>query len=429
MSETPKPIPISKLKESALSGDMWIIVSKQENGKWKSYRVPLDEVKCKCDNTPESPEPEPKHEPDKYEDLPKNKRDVFHVMTVRGYFGDYQLKSGLSELDYDSYSVNNKDREDIAGYYESTNKSPYIGAVGTYPVIDVDEISLFAAPMRTHTGINTHGSLCNGLDVQRSDIARITGITDSDNMIKDWDSLIGGYYAWGHSEIRGIFFPRNFQIYDKREGADRKLLEGWDVIMTDQFLQVIGQAPQNGGDMFDNIRDFLFISKEEDIYNTNSYWNTGKNISGLNFYAAGDVQNSGSHTLRPCNVRAFGTCLAMTTKRVNGDQVYLTRFETSPQQLREIGSTRAFAHGGNLRYARTKTPEELGYKLVIDSQNDKILFTSPDDERLNIPVGCLRGVALRYANRKEKVITKSYTDIVAEAAHISALFSINADIH
>lgn len=425
MSETPKPIPISKLKESALSADMWIIVSRQEGTKWKSYRVPLSEVSCKCDNTPKPPEPTP--EPDKYEDLPKNLRDVFHVMSVRGYGADYQLKSGLSELDYDTYSIAHQDREGIAGYYESTNKSPYIGAVGTYPVIDIDEISVFAAPMRTHTGINTHGSLCNGLDVQRADITRITGVADSDNLIKDWDSLIGGYYAWGHSEIRGIFFPRDFAIYNKREGEDKQLLTGWDVIMTDQLMQIIGQAPQNGGNMLDNIRDFLFISPEEDIFNTGTYWNSGKNISGLRFYAAGDVQNSGSHTLRPCNVRAFGNGMTLATKRGDGDQVYLTRLEDSTQHLREIGSTRAFAHGGNLRYARTKTPEETGYKLIIE--DDSILMVDTSDERENIPVGCLRGVALRYANRAQRIITKSYTEIAAEAAQISALFSINADIH
>lgn len=80
-----------------------------------------------------------------------------------------------------------------------------------------------------------------------------------------------------------------------------------------------------------------------------------------------------------------------------------------------------------MRYARTKTAEELGYKLVID--NDSVLMVNATDTREDLPTGCIRGVAFRYANRKERVITRSYTAIAAEAEQISALFSINADVH
>ena len=427
MSEL-KPIKVTDLPDFEYSDDMYVLVSKKVGDVYVSGKLKLSSVACGCSKEPEPPTPPvvdpPVVEPDKYEDLPKNARNVFHSMVVRGYGSDYQLKSGLSELDYDSYSIEADDREGGKGYYLSTNQPPYLGAVGTYPVIDVDEISVFAVPMRTHTGINTHGSFCNGLDVRTSDIVRVIGFSSEykSYMLRDWDNLIGGYYAWGHAEIRGIFFPRNFQIFDKREDG-RQLLSGYDVIKTEQLLQMIGQAPQDGNDLFTNIRDFLFT--DNDPYYTGSPLNQGKNISGLNFYAAGDVQNSGSHNTRPCNIRDFGKCFTLATKRDDTDQVYLTRFQLE-LQIREIASTRAFAHGGNLRYARTKTTDELGYKLVIDG--DSILMVDVTDTRENIPVGCLRGVALRYANRAERIITKSYSEIVSEAAQITALFSVNANV-
>lgn len=83
MSEKHRPIPISKLKENTISSDMWIMVSRQEGGKWKSYRVPITDFKCDCET------PQPQIKPDKYEDLPKNERTVFHSVYVMAYGNDH----------------------------------------------------------------------------------------------------------------------------------------------------------------------------------------------------------------------------------------------------------------------------------------------------------------------------------------------------
>ncbi len=375
------------------------------------------------------PLPEPQYDPDDYDTLDKNVRFVFHHMTVRGYGEHYESKSGLSECDYDIFNPMLDDRDGQPnGYYVSTNQPPYIGAVGAYKVVDIDEISVFAQPLRIHTGQNSHGSYCNGLDVRMSDVRAL--MPDAPiRSLTEWDNCIGGYYAWGHTQVHGVFFPYSFDIYKSRD--DQTLIEGFDIITTAQLLQIIGEAPQPDDDYLKNIYDFIFVDKTNDVSdNPVTQYNKfsgAKNTSGFSLFPSGSVQNTDSHATRPMNVymQDFGNRLALITKRDPSlSQVHITYLQKSPD-IREIASNRAFAHGGQVRYARTKTASELKYKLVVEG--DKILFVSPSDSRADLETGIVRGVALRYANRGKKVITKPYSEIVGEANEISSLFSINTN--
>ena len=73
-------------------------------------------------------------------------------------------------------------------------------------------------------------------------------------------------------------------------------------------------------------------------------------------------------------------------------------------------------HNSGARYCRIKTVAERGYKLVV--QDNKVLIVDPSDERIDMPIGMERGIALRYMNREHKKVLKSYSAIQAEATEL-----------
>jgi len=429
MSEpTPKPIPISKLKENTVSNDMWIIVSKQESGKWKSYRVPLDQVKCKCPPLP----PEPKYEPDEYEDLPKNERTVFHSVYVMGYGDNQETLHSYNPLDHDLWDETlNDDESNPTGNYKPTGNGI---CQGTYKVLDVDEISVFAQPL--HYTMGRNGSQWSEYPLlYQSDINAFFNGREVPR--KTFYEIYGNYVPWGDNNSIGVLFNSKLKLYtDRTKTVD--ITEGWGVLTTAELLQMLGQLPRRNENRLDDIYDFFFIDKEHDVCTNGEIWDLTrrKNISGLSFVPAGKLQNSEYHNQRPPRYDSFGTTQVLETKRNKEEnQVYLTSIvgnrdsNTTPMHSAgiRISSSVAFAHGGHVRYSRVKTPEELGYKLVIDEPNDKVLLVSTDDERENLPVGMERGVTLRYLNRSDSIVTRPWSEIKAEAAELMTMGIINVN--
>lgn len=426
MSETPKPIPISKLTESKFSDDMWIIVSRQEAGKWKSYRIPLDQVKCKCET------PEPKILPDSYEDLPKNERTVFHSVYVMAYGNDQERLHCYNPLDHDLWDDSlNDDEGNPNGNYKGTGNGV---CQGTHKVVDVDEISMFAQPL--HYTMGRNGSQWSDYHVlYQNDINEL--FQGHEVPRNKFYEIYGSYVPWGDNTTIGMLYNSKLKLYKDRTKAE-DITSGWGVLTSAELLQMLGELPRRNENRLDDIYDFFFINKENDVCTNGEIWDLTrrKNISGLSFVPAGKLQNSDFINQRPPRYDSFGTTQVLETKRdKNSNQVYLTSIvgnkDTSPTPMHSAGvrisSTVAFAHGGHVRYTRVKTPEELGYKLVIDEANDKVLFVSPDDERENLPIGMERGIALRYANRSERVVTRSWSEIQTEAAELMTSGIINVD--
>lgn len=424
MNETPKPIPISKLKENTFSDDMWIMVSRQEHGKWKSYRVPLWSIKCDCDKKTTIL-------PDPYEILPKNKRTIFHVMDVVGT--ENQLSHGITPCDYDRWNATDKDHDDIEnGYY------PYMhptrpGCYGTHKIVDCDEISVFAQPLKYNLGRNP-SQWVNGTDIRQSDLDGERFFQSRVTNLKDFNELYGGYYPWGNNTTRGavISGERYWRLYKDSTKAEN-ISSGWDIITTNELLQLLGQLPRYNTDRWSDILDFFFCDKDSDICTQGkSKLTNRKNISGITLVPNGKLQNVVNTTSRPVAVDSFGSTAVMATKRIkHEEQIYLTSFADNGSPMHSkgvrISSAVAFAHGGNVRYSRVKTPEELGYKLIVDSVNDKVLFVPADDSRENLPIGMERGVALRYANREHRLVLKSWSEIQAEANELMTSGIINVD--
>lgn len=381
----------------------------------------------------------PRLDPDEYESLPKNPRTVFHYMDVWTYD---QPAHGVTPADMDNWLPNQMGHEGVAdGFWyarDGVQNMWILSAQGTHKVVDCDEISFFAQPLRQTLGRNGNQWL-EGLDVRQSDLDGERMFSSRVTDLNTYTSLYGSYYPWGVNTLWACFFPKGnsytnggsgFQLFtDNTKSID--ITDGWGLPTTDIILQLIGQLPRhhelNGtGNRWDDIRNFFFPDKNTDIItNASSPWfklsdnSTTQNISGLGLFPAGKLPNE---NVRPLGVVDFGTSHVMPTFKRNG-AISVTSFANAGSALHRqglrISSLIAYAHGGNIRYSRIKTAQELGYKLVIDEASDKILFVSPSDPRQDIPVGILRGVALRYSNRDHRVVCKSYSEIREEAEQLT----------
>ncbi|MBK5722452.1 hypothetical protein JGH11_16375 [Dysgonomonas sp. Marseille-P4677] len=378
-------------------------------------------------------------DPDEYESLPKNPRTVFHYMEV---WTDYQPAHGVTPADMDNWLPNQLDHNGQPnGFWyarDGVQNNWIFSSSGTHKVVDCDEISFFAQPLRQTLGRNGN-QWVEGLDIRQSDLDGERMFQSKLTDLKTFMSLYGSYYPWGAYTLWGCFFPKGnnytnngsgFQLFtDNTRATD--ITDGWGIPTTDIILQLIGQLPRhhelNGtGTRWDDIRDFFFPDAATDIItNGSTSWfklsdnSITKNISGLGLFPGGKLPNL---DVRPVGVVDFGTSHVMPTFKRNG-AISVTSFAIDESGLHPTGlrisSLVAYAHGGNIRYSRIKTVDELGYKLVIDEHSDKILFVSPSDPREDIPVGILRGVALRYSNRAHKVVCESYSKIRHEAEQLT----------
>lgn len=391
--------------------------------------------------------------PDPYETLPKNARTVFHFMDVWDA-GTKASAHGVTPADMDNWIEGRRDHEgNPDGFWnarDSVDSNNWIfTASGTHEVIDCDEISFFARPLRQTLGQN--GNLSHDayapLDIRKSDLSGERMFQRDVATIKDFITTYGSYYPWGVVQLTACFYPQGnttipygagWYIYEDNTKAN-DITDGWTLPTTDIMLQLIGQLPrhheQNStGTRWDDIRDFFFCNSERDIINVvNVNWGHHANISGISLLPAGKLPNDSG---KPSQVEAFGTTHVMPTLRRNGS-VGLTSFAVNGSPLHQLGirvsSLVAYAHGGNIRICRPKTIQELGYRLVCDNTLDKVTFEevtwiNPDSSRYKeLPTGMERGIALRYANRKNKVVLKKWSEIQTEAIELQSSYIVNIE--
>lgn len=385
--------------------------------------------------------------PDDYESLPKNKRTVYHRVMCMGYFGEY-ISTGhaLNPYNYDNWLPDELDNDDLPnGNYEYTWVAPHRHAEGTYKVIDCDEISIFTQSMRVHTSRNptvNFGYLAD-LDVRQSDLDGPYFFGERKCNLQEFDQLYGGYYPWGNNTVIAFFHPNLNNIYKDNTKAE-DISEGWGVISSGEILQLIGQAPRKHNDFWKDIKDFFFASAEDDyITNGSRPLLNCANISGLTFTPGGIVQNieaANAFNRQGVKVQNFGQMMTLATTKYKWErQAYLTTFNEDGNSIPHgVRLSYWLAWGGNVRFSRVKTAAELGYRLVADLEEDAVKFedptwtntdtsryielitnsvaSTPDEQETSIQ----RGVALRYANRAKRVVTKSWSEIKAEAAELRA---------
>ena len=389
--------------------------------------------------------------PDPYETLPQNARTVFHFMDV----WDAATKvsaHGVTPADMDDWIESRKDHEgNVGGFWNArdsvdTNNGIFT-ASGTHEVIDCDEISFFARPLRQTLGENGNGYAIP-LDIRKSDLSGERMFQSDVATIKDFITTYGSYYPWGVVQLTACFYPQGnsvipygagWYIYEDNTKANN-ITDGWILPTTDIILQLIGQLPRHhelngmGGTRWDDIQDFFFCSQKRDIINAvNANWGHHANISGISLLPAGKLPNDSA---KPSQVEAFGTTHVMPTFRRDG-KIGLTSFAVPGSPLHQLGirvsSLVAYAHGGNIRFCRPKTTKELGYRLVCDNTSDKVTFedvswTNPDNARYQeLPIGMERGIALRYANRKHRVVLRKWSKIQAEAIELNSSYIVNIE--
>lgn len=395
------------------------------------------------------PDPLPDVEPDRYEDLPKNERTVFHRQRCKGYEKVYY---GYSVLDYDIWVDDKKDPDgNPIGYYldleyditddmaEQLPKDYSQFCYGTYKVVDCDEISVFAQPFRIHTSLNRsldyRGISYSGLDIRQNGIDNklLPGLNVK---LQNFDTIYGGYYPRANDQVTGLACKDHWDLFTDRS-MSKNISEGWDVMSVQEFLQLVGQAPHYNTDIFENIKDFFCLDAKRDIVTSGGFSLTCRaNISGLGFTPGGICEPTTDEGIyeQPVKVYAFGkiSCLALKEKKFQFDYqlggisdttdiagwtkgVYICKAGTKNDTL---------AHGGNIRYSRTKTAEELGYRLYVDEKADRVLMIDLDDDQPRLPelpTGLERGITLRYANRAERIIVKGWRNIQEEAKEISKI--------
>jgi len=219
---------------------------------------------------------------------------------------------------------------------------------------------------------------------------------------------------------------------------------------TGELLQLIGQAPRHTGDFWTDVKNFFFASAEDDfITHGNKPLLNCENISGLTFTPGGIVQNLTAQNAFEPVVKAvnFGQTMTLLTTRFKFQtQAYLTTFNEGGNSL--PGGVRIgywLAWGGNVRYSRVKTAQELGYRLVVDLAEDKVNFEAPewtnsDPSRYKELItnrdsstpysedtSLERGIALRYANREHEIVTESWSTIVEEAQELRGYMDIDSN--
>lgn len=417
-----KPLPISATPKLEPESSMLLLVSKQTDNGYISGHITLNDIKLFVSDEEVIP--------DKYEDLPKNIRNVFHEIHV-STMGD-NAGHAISPYNLDSFDFTARDNDGLLnGNYRSLwDEGRY--SRGTYKVVDCDEISVFGQSVRCHVGSNPLvPNYLQGLDVRKSDITRLYG--ESPMKVNLFDSFAGGYYPWGNVEVRALL-QRKWSLFTN-SSKNEDITDGWDVISRDEWLQLICQAPRYHGDVFKDIKDFFFYSPTYKPLGVDNELFKSKDISGLSFYPAGLCENIADANIRPLQVHYFGQCAVYASKRVKfEDQAYLTGFfQDTPTYGSGVWVNYWLAWGGNLRYSRIKTPAELGYKLVADKLIDKVVFVSSDwvNNDMNryeeLAVGAVRGTALRYANRSKRLFAKSYSEIVKETNEILSAIKIDGN--
>ena len=416
--------------------------------------------------------------PDRWDSnfIDKSERTVFHfVQVMPDTLGGV---TGLSHKDYDDFDTSINDMDDMpygdwvnARYLPGQNQN-FPGAYGTYKTVVMDEIEMFAEPIRIRPGLNySNSGWLQRYDFRKhSDIERPQFFNQAMGGVsmREIDRLYGGWFLAGDADLRRLMQKNNLRLYSTREGFSNTNqnnnpnridnTEDWYLVYLGQLLQLMGELPRNNADWKEDFKDFFFISKEEDYVSGGIIGSELKdllnrqNISKVSFVPSGIMRGStpANAKSRPCDtpVGNFGESFALMVDGIKGlDNPML--FNVGGANPNSDPGTIPFIYpnsitiphnhngfGGQIRYARTKTADELGYRLVADSSLNKVTFEAPDwvnpdsgryvelDNTVSIDMALCRGVALRYANREHRVVLKSWAAIQAEANEIKEYLTI-----
>ena len=279
-------------------------------------------------------------------------------------------------------------------------------------VVEVDEIyfTRTSLPLDYGSGTNHDPSWLNWLGYTDDMAKGFTG--DKLNKLQLLN-YVGGWGYFFEEGTRAWNIPNLITCQSNKLGNAKLVVPSYRY-----YEQVICQSPVTSPDIMQRFIDFAFMSEEENNLEI-AHSMVGKGTSGLNLFPLGSKGNAKGAT-----PYGFGWSCMLACN--DGWE----RFNVLKEAVGGVKGL-AFnngAHGLQVRLALVKTPEELGYRLYEDYDNDKIVMLSVN-EPTSLPelsIGGLRGVALRYANREKKVITKPLSFIIEEYSEIANQISFIA---
>lgn len=341
--------------------------------------------------------------PDDYESLPKTRGSIFHVFDNKSH-GE---SLGFANWDWD-LNISTYDGE----------KGP---CQGTYNTISVDEYYWtthnLIAPVSTAQGARGWWTtFYDWMDLNQENINQILNRTDVSlyQYYKHYGTLFSQYDG-----VRGYKTDNAYKIYDKRTDQGGTLQTGWDLPNQEALLQLIGECPRTTGDFWVDLKDFIFCSPKENTFGLDNAFYKNKNISELSI-----VPNGCKINIATGKFYDQGNLASLMTK-----EDFFTRFiEASVEDTRlkkRFDLQVVYYHFAGVRYVKAKTDKELGYKMYIDEPNDKVVMLDESEYSSlpELPRGLERGISLRYANRKNRIVLKKWSEIQVEAKELRTKFT------
>ena len=188
----------------------------------------------------------------------------------------------------------------------------------------------------------------------------------------------------------------------------------WGLPTKEDIWQLYGQAPRTTGNVYEDIKDFLFASACDNKYNWTQNMFNRKNISGLTLTPLGMRESNQGGA-----IYGFGQVASLQT--IDNEHIETLSDKDLSGNSGIISNGYSF-HLTQARHRRPLTDQELGYKMYIDAANDQILML-PHNQTSTLPElakGLERGIALRYANREHLKVLKKWSEIQAEATEIKS---------
>lgn len=300
--------------------------------------------------------------------------------------------------------------KDLMGY--DYDKKQQLGAdwghpiLKTYNTIEIGESVWTTENIRFKTAYNTW--------MNHSQQAIDQELGANTLPLDDFEEKFGAFTVVS-SNSKVIAYRDNFNVYNQRDGVE---LQGWSLPAVIDFAQLCGLAPAISDDPIRNIMTFLGVSQEEVPGMSGNHWNGYKNTSGFSMTPLGR-----RHALEWPNGQYpklwmnYGRESGFRLKDYPLGMIVFSETDDQPIRVHEV-----LTHMVQGRYTKQKTDEELGYRLFADLRTDQVLV-KPLSQRCNenlreLAPGLTRGVAVRYMKKEEGIVTKSWSEIQAEAEHI-----------
>lgn len=344
--------------------------------------------------------------PDAYESLYNPKGSIFHVFDNVSH-GD---SLGFANWDWD---------KNVSTYNTQTGQK---GACQrTYNTISVDEYEWMtenlSAPVSTdHQAKGWWGTQYNWMDYTQAEIDRALGYTGVGFF--DFSRHFGTLFSQ-YDGVKGYRMPGGYKVYDRRTDEGGTPVGGWELPDRAALLQLIGECPRRTGDFWTDVKEFLFCRPDQNVFNLSSGFYRHKNISGLSLVPLGGRGNQ-QYVGKVYDLG--GICQLMTK-----DSFYTRFVEHSSEDtsLKGFYLQVWFWHLAAVRYCRAKSDDELGYRLYVDVPNDRVLMlgTSEDTSLPELQKGLERGVALRWASRKHRLVCKPWSEIQNESNELRRYFT------